>query len=88
VSAIIDARRKANIQFHDSFHGIRAERGMATATIEVKLLMQNICAQRKVLYQIFIDLAKAYDTLDRGRTLEVLKGYGTGPRVLRLLENF
>jgi hypothetical protein len=50
--------------------------------------MQNACAQRKALYQICIDLAKAYDTLDRGRTLEILKGYGTGPRFLRLLENF
>jgi hypothetical protein len=50
--------------------------------------MQNACAQRKALCQIFIDLAKAYDTLDRGRTLEVLKGYGTAPRVLHLLEIF
>jgi hypothetical protein len=88
VSAIIDARLKAKIQFHDSLHGFRAERGKATATIEVKLLMQNACAQSKALYQIFIDLAKAYGTLDRGRTMEVLKCYGTGPRVLRLLENF
>jgi hypothetical protein len=58
---------------------------MATATIEAKLLMQNVFARRKALCQIFIDLAKAYDTLDRRRNLEVL---GTGPRVLCLLENF
>jgi hypothetical protein len=88
VSDIIDARLKVEIQFHDSLHGFRSTRGAATATIEAKLLMQNACAQCKALYQIFIDLAKAYDTPDRGRTLEVLKGYGTGPRVLRLLENF
>jgi hypothetical protein len=88
VAAIIDARLKAEIQFHDSLHGFRAARYTVTATIEAKLLMHNACAQRKALYQIFIDLEKAYDTLDRGRTLEVLKGYGTGPRVLRFLETF
>jgi hypothetical protein len=59
VSAIIDARLKVEIQFHDSLHGFRAERGMAMATIEAKLLIQNACAHRKALYQIFIDLAKA-----------------------------
>jgi hypothetical protein len=64
VPAIIDARLKAKIQFHDSLHGSRAERVMATATIEAKLLMQNACSQRKAIYNIFIDLAKAYDTLD------------------------
>jgi hypothetical protein len=88
VSVIIDARLKDEIQFHDLLHGFKAERGTVAATIEAKLLMQNTCAQRKALYQIFIDLAKAYGTLDRGRNLEVLKGYGTGPRVLRLLEKF
>jgi hypothetical protein len=88
VSAIIDARLKAEIQFHGSLHGCRAKRGTATATIEAKLLIQNSCFQRKALYQICIDLAKVYDTLDRGITLEVLKVYRTGPRVLRLLEKF
>jgi hypothetical protein len=49
--------------------------------------MQLACAQRKTLYQIFIDLAKAYDTLDRGRTLENLEGYGVGRRIIRHLTN-
>ena len=34
---------------------------------------------------IFLDLTKAYDALDRSRTLEILKGYGVGERVRRLL---
>jgi hypothetical protein len=50
--------------------------------------MQLSCVRRKTLYQVFIDLAKAYDTLNRGRTLEILEGYGVGKRILRLLKNF
>ena len=34
---------------------------------------------------IFLDLTKAYDALDRSRSLEILKGYGVGERVRRLL---
>ena len=34
---------------------------------------------------IFLDLTKAYDALDRSRSLEILKGYGLGDRVRRLL---
>ena len=37
---------------------------------------------------IFLDLTKAYDALDRSRTLEILKGYGVGDRVRRLLATY
>jgi hypothetical protein len=44
--------------------------------------------QLSTLYQVFIDLAKAYDTPDRGRTLEILEGYIVGKRILCLLKIF
>jgi hypothetical protein len=50
--------------------------------------MQLFCVWRQTLYQIFIDLEKAYDTLDRGRTIDILAGYGVGKRILWLLTNF
>jgi hypothetical protein len=40
------------------------------------------------LYQIFLDLSKAYDTLDRPRTLQLLRDYGLGSHLLLLLTNF
>jgi hypothetical protein len=40
------------------------------------------------LYQIFIDFSKAYPSMDRGRTLEILEGYGVGLRTLRIFRNY
>ena len=49
-------------------------------------MLQQLAAMREeVLYVIFLDLAKAYEALDRSRTLEILKGYGVGERVRRIL---
>jgi len=42
----------------------------------------------KPLYQIFIDVSKAYDGLDRDRTLMTLQDYGVGDRTLRILNTF
>ena len=38
------------------------------------------------LHSIFLYLRKAYDTVDRERLLEILKGYVVGPNVLGLLK--
>ena len=37
---------------------------------------------------IFLDLTKAYDTLDRSRCLDILEGYGVGPNARRLLKTY
>ena len=52
---------------------------------EAKLLHQLAAMREEVLYAIFLDLTKAYDALDRSRSLDILKGYGVGEQVRRLL---
>ena len=66
-------------------HGFRVDRGTGTATLEAKLLQKLATMREEVLYVIFIDLQKAYDALDRDRCLEILEGYGVGPRARRIL---
>ena len=44
--------------------------------------------REEVLYVIFLDLTKAYDALDRSRSLEILERYGVGQRVRRLLREY
>ena len=44
--------------------------------------------REEVLYEIFLDLTKAYDVLERSRSLYILEEYGVGPRVRRLLQAY
>ena len=37
---------------------------------------------------IFLDLHKAYESLDRSRCLEILEGYGVGPQTCQLLRTY
>ena len=44
--------------------------------------------REEVLYVIYLDLRKAYDALDRSRCLEILEGYGVGPKARILLTRY
>jgi hypothetical protein len=76
------------IQFHHSLHGFRQGRGTSIASIEAKFRIQLATLHQRPLYDIFLDLHKAYDSLDRGRTIEILRGYGVGPRIIQVLRTF
>jgi hypothetical protein len=87
-SSIINRRLQDSIPFHEALHGFRPGRGTGTASLDAKLRMQLAHIHGTPLYQIFLDLSKAYDTLDRNRTIQILKDYGVGERLIRLLTNF
>jgi hypothetical protein len=88
VSGIVQRRLQNGIEFEDSLHGFRPGRGTGTATLTLKLIMEKNLHGGQTLFQVFLDLKKAYDTLDRDRTLLILKRYGVGPNVRRVLYNF
>jgi Reverse transcriptase (RNA-dependent DNA polymerase) len=88
ISSIIRERCNYAINFEDSLHGFRAERGTSTAILEAKLRMQTRIAEGKTMFQVFLDLSKAYDTVDRRKLIHVLKAYGLGTNTTMILENF
>ena len=55
---------------------------------EICHLQQLAAMREEVLYVISLDLTKAYDALDRSRSLEILKGYGVEQRVRRMLREY
>ena len=80
--------RLGSIEFHPCLHGGLPKRGTGTATIEAKLAQQLAWMEQEPLYQVFVDLRKAYDHLDRQRCLAIMTGYGVGPKLLRLQTKF
>ena len=89
VTAVILHRRlTTGLQLHDALHGFWEGCGTGTATLEANLLQQLAAMREEILYVIFLNLTKAYDALDRSRSLEILKGYGVGGRVWKMLREY
>ena len=88
VAVILNRRFTASIHIHKLLHGFRVGRSTGTTTLEAKLLQQIVALMEEVLYTIFLELHKAYDSLDRSRCLDILGGYGVGPQSRRLLQTY
>ena len=88
VAAILNLLLTASITFHNFLHGFWEGRGTGITTLKAKLLQKLVALREEVLYVLFLDLNKVYDALDRSRYLEILEGYGVGPRERRLLQTF
>jgi hypothetical protein len=81
--------RLAAIEFYPCLHGGGLpKRGTGTATIEAKLAQKLAWMEQEPLYQVFVDLRKAYDHLDQERCLAIMTGYRVGPKLLRLQTKF
>ena len=73
--AVVNYRLKRSVILHDGLHGFRGGRGTGTEILESKLAQQVAGIAHKPLFQVFLDDCKAYDSLDRGRYMEILWGY-------------
>ena len=88
VEAIIDTCLWASIQFHDVLCEFRAGRNTETVTMEIKLYQELASVNQDPLFLVFLDPRKAYDTVDRGRLIRTLEGYGAVPQMYKLHKNF
>jgi hypothetical protein len=56
--------------------------------IEVKLTQQLALIEQAPFYGVFINLKKAFDTMDCKWCLFILEGHGMGPSMRRLIRHF
>ena len=54
--------------------------------MEAKLEQQLVGIVHDPLFQVFVDLRKACDSLDKGVCMEILRGCGLGTKIQRLLQ--
>ena len=51
------------------------------------MAQQFVVIAHKPPFQVFLVVRKAYDSLDIGRSIEILRGYGMGQETVRLIDN-
>ena len=63
---VINFRLKRSLNLHDALHEFREGRGTRTATLEENLVHEFAGLVHEPLFQVFLDVQKVYDSLDRG----------------------
>ena len=56
--------------------------------MDIKLAQELTSVDQDPIFLVFLDLQKAYGTLDRGSILKTLEGYGAGLHICKLLAVF
>ena len=77
-ATVVNFGLKRSVTLHDALHGFRAGRGMGAATLEANLVQKLSGIAHEPLFQVFLDVQKAYDSLGRGWCMGILQGYGMG----------
>ena len=75
----------AVVKFHDVLQGLRSGQRTGNAPLEAKLLQQLMAMREEVLYEVLIKIWKFYDDLYIERCMDILVGFGIGPRTERVL---
>ena len=68
--------------------GFRNKRSTEDAVLVFQDLAKEILNKRQTPFAIFMDLSKAFDTIDHKILLEKLKFYGFSPEALKLMKNY
>ena len=77
-----------NKLFYQSQYGFRQNHSTEFATIELVDRLISEMENNEIPLNIYLDLSKAFDTLDHAILLEKLKHYGIKDRALDLLESY
>ena len=78
----------ANIVLQESQCGFRSGRGTADMIFSARQLQEKCREQHVGLYQVFIDLTKAFDTVNRSALWQILRKLGCPDKFTNILKSF
>ena len=76
--AVVNFQLKSGVVLHNALHRLIGGWVSGTDTLEAKLAQYIAGLSHKPLFQVFLDIRKTCDSLDREICIEVLSGYGVG----------
>ena len=85
---VVNCWMKSSVIIHNALYGFRAGIGTGTATLQSNLYQHLVGLSHELFFQVFLDLRNAYDLLYRDQCLKLLRGYGLGPNLDQILENY
>lgn len=71
----------------ESQSGFRAQRGTSDMIFSARQIQEKCCEQNLDLYQCFIDLTKAFDTVNRSMLWRVLEKFGCPDKFIYLIRS-
>jgi hypothetical protein len=84
---VMDTRLN-RIQFHESLHSCCNGLGTGTAVMEAKLAQQLAHLKQVPFYSVFLNLKKAFDSMDCKRCLLIPERNEVGPKMIQLIRKF
>lgn len=79
--------QQAQHKLHEAQCGFRPQRGTTDAIYTLRRLVSSCMEFNTPLAMAFIDLAKAYDTINRAALWRVLRVFGVAPKLVALLQD-
>ena len=64
VTSLLKCQLTTAVKLHDVLHGFWAGRGTGTAAPKANIIQQLTDMKEEVLFEVLLDLQKAYDALD------------------------
>ena len=86
LTSITNNRLRYSVTLYDALHEFRQGRGTGMATLKTNMVQHLAGVFKDPLFQVFLDVRKACGLLYRKICMEVLNGYGLGPKLRRLLQ--
>ena len=87
-SSIVNNRLQSTIILHGALHGFIQVRVAGVYIMDTKLEQQLTGIVHTSMFQVFLDVQKSYNSLYRGRCMEILRGYGLVHILHRLLQSY
>ena len=85
MEVIIDTHLSEIVCLHNVLYWFRAGRGTGVMILEMNMEQELARLEQDPLFLVFVYLKNSYDTVDCGRLMMTLEGYGAGPHMCRLL---